>query len=171
MKGAPLAADDIASVSLLYPTASYIASTGSISGTVTLANSGVNMASVVALSTDGTAVGTLTNPDGTYSINGLPPDRYMVYVHPLPAPAEGEASPANIVPPTDASGNMYPANTGFDTSFFPGTKVWTQAAPIQVAAGQSIGAVNFAVAARPGPVIYAMEPWAIRSSFTRRASP
>ena len=159
MKGAPLAADDIASVSLLYPAANYVASTGTISGTVTLGNSGVNMASVVALSVGGAAVGTLTNPDGTYTINGLPPDQYMVYVHPLPPAAAGEASPANIVPPTDASGNTYPANTGFDTSFFPGTKNWTQAAQIPVAAGQSIGAVNFAVQARPGAVVYAMETY------------
>jgi len=89
MKGAPLAADDIASVSLLYPAAGYAASTGSISGNVTLSNAGVNMASVVALSTNGTAIGTLTNPDGTYSIDGLPPDQYLVYVHPLPPAAQG----------------------------------------------------------------------------------
>jgi hypothetical protein len=159
MKGAPLAADDIAAISLLYPTASYVGSTGSITGTVTLGNAGVNMASVVALSTDGTAVGTLTNPDGTYRIDGLPPDQYLVYVHPLPPPAEGEASPANIMPPVDASGNSYPANIGFDTSFFPGTKNWTQATPIQIGAGQVVAAVNFAVQARPGPVIYGMETY------------
>lgn len=159
MKGAPLAPDDIASVSLLYPTASYAASTGTISGTVTLANAGVNMASVVALSMDGTAIGTLTNPDGTYTIAGLPADQYMVYVHPLPPAAQGEASPANIIAPVDVAGNSYAAFTGFDTSFFPGTKNWTQAVPLPLAAGQAIASVNFAVQSRPGPVIYGMETY------------
>ena len=159
MKGAPLAADDIASVSLLYPAANYAAVTGSISGSVTLSNAGVNMASVVALAANGRAIGTLTNPDGTYRIDGLPPDQYLVYVHPLPPAAQGEASPANIVPPVDTTSKSYPANTGFDTSFFPGTKDWTQATAITVAAGQATPAVNFAVQARPGPAVYGMETY------------
>jgi hypothetical protein len=83
----------------------------------------------------------------------------MVYVHPLPPAAEGEASPANIIAPVDVSGNSYAAFTGFDTSFFPGTKNWTQAVPLPLAAGQSIGSVNFAAQARPGPVIYGMETY------------
>ncbi|HEV2199349.1 MAG TPA: matrixin family metalloprotease [Bryobacteraceae bacterium] len=159
MRGAPLAADDIASVSLLYPVAGYAASTGTITGIVTLAGVGMNMASVVAISLSGTAVGALTNPDGTYRIDGLPPGQYMVYAHPLPPAQYGEASPANIFPPVDATGKAYPADIGFDTSFFPFTKDWTKAAQIPVAAGQSVGPVYFTAAARPGPVIYGMETY------------
>jgi hypothetical protein len=64
-KAAPLAADDIAGISLLYPAASYAGTTGSITGSVQLGGAGVNMASVVALSVNGTAVSGITNPDGT----------------------------------------------------------------------------------------------------------
>ncbi len=159
MKGAPLTADDIASVSLLYPTASFAAATGSITGFVALGNAGVNMASVVALSTSGIAVGSMTNPDGTYRIDGVPPGQYFVYVHPLPPAQLGEASPANIVAPLDAAGNIYAAFTGFDTSFFPGTKDWTKAPQITVSAGQSVGPVYFAVQSRPGPAVYGMETY------------
>jgi hypothetical protein len=159
MKGAPLAADDVASVSLLYPATGYTASTGTISGTVTLSNGGVNMASVVALSASGAAIGTLTNPDGTYRIDGLTPGTYLIYVHPLPPAADGEASPANIIAPVDVAGNTYAANIGFDTSFFPGTKDWTKAAQILIGAGQFTSGVNFAVQARPRPVIYGMQTY------------
>ena len=159
MKGAPLAADDIASVSLMYPATGYAASTGTISGTVTLSNGGVNMASVVALSASGAAIGTLTNPDGTYRIEGLTPGSYLVYVHPLPPAADSEASPANIISPVDVAGNNYAANIGFDTSFFPGTKDWTKAAQILIGAGQLTSGVNFAVQARPRPAIYGMQTY------------
>ena len=159
MKGAPLTADDIASVSLLYPTASFAATTGSIVGSVALGASGVNMASVVALSLSGTAIGSITNPDGSYRIDGVPPGQYLIYVHPLPPAQLGEASPANIVPPVDSAGNVYAAFTGFDTSFFPGTKDWTKAPQITVPAGQAVGPVNFAVAARSAPAVYGMQTY------------
>lgn len=159
MKGAPLTADDIASVSLLYPTANFAATTGSITGFVALNNAGVNMASVVALSLNGTAIGSLTNPDGTYRIDGVPPGQYLVYVHPLPPAQQGEASPANIVAPIDAAGNTYAAFTGFNTSFFPGTTDWTKTPQITVPAGQSVGPVYFNVQATTGPAIYGMETY------------
>ena len=159
MRGAPLTADDIASVSLLYPTANFAATTGSITGFVALGNSGVNMASVVALSLNGTAIGSMTNPDGTYRIDGVPPGQYFVYVSPLPPAQEGEASPANIVAPIDASGNSYPAFTGFNTSFFPGTTDWTKTPQITIPAGQSVGPVYFNVQASSGPAIYGMQTY------------
>ncbi len=55
IKGNPLSADDIAGVSQLYPAGNFLATTGGISGKVTLGGNGVNMASVVALSTSGPA--------------------------------------------------------------------------------------------------------------------
>src|SRR5271165_1781151 len=112
-KALPLAADDIAGISLLYPTPGYLASTGSITGQVTLNGGGVTLASVVAISpTTGIAVSNLTNPDGSYRIDGVPPGNYLLYVHPLPPAAQGEAGPDAIVLPMDAAQNPFQANTG-----------------------------------------------------------
>jgi hypothetical protein len=155
-KARPLTADDIAGVSGLYPAPGFALSTGSITGHVSLAGAGVNLASVVALSTNGTAVSGMTNPDGAYRIDGIPQGQYYVYVHPLPPAQQGEASPANIVAPQDPSGNPFPANTGFDTQFFPGVKDWTQANQVTVTAGASFDNVNFNVNRRLGPAVYNM---------------
>lgn len=186
-KGAPLAADDIAAIALLYPAASgytasgyaasgyvggYLATTGSITGTVTLAGAGVNMASVVALSANGTTVSALTNPDGTYRIDAVPPGQYYVYAHPLPPAELGESAPANIVPPADAQGDSFAAFTSFGTQFFPGTTDWTQATAIGVAAGSSVNHVDFAVAARPsGPAVFAMETYGYQDGVAIAAPP
>ncbi|MBV9401725.1 MAG: matrixin family metalloprotease [Bryobacterales bacterium] len=147
-KAAPLAADDIAGISNLYPAGGFAASTGSISGTVALNGNGVNLASVVALSTSGVAISGMTNPDGTYQIQGIPPGQYYVYAHPLPPPLNGESTPANIVAPVDSQQNPFPANTGFDTEFFPGTKDWTQATLVTVSAAANVPGVNFNMQAR-----------------------
>src|SRR5579863_2869789 len=64
-KATPLGDDDVAGISLLYPTSNYLATVGSISGTVTMNGAGVNLASVVAISPSNQAIATLTNPDGT----------------------------------------------------------------------------------------------------------
>jgi hypothetical protein len=152
-KAAPLAADDVAGVSLLYPASGFLSATGSISGTVTLGGTGINLASVVAISTNGVAISSLTNPDGTYRIRGIPPGQYYVYTHPLPPPLNGEASPANVIPPVDTHLNPFPAFTGFDTEFFPGTKDWTQAATVFVGAGSNSGGVNFNMQPRSSTAI------------------
>ena len=131
-RGVPLATDDVSGISLLYPAGGYAASTGSITGQVIAAASGagINLASVVALSTSGVAVSGMTRPDGTYEIDGIPPGQYYIYVHPLPPPQTGEATPANIVTPADPQKDSFAANTSFVTQFFPGTQDWTQAAPV-----------------------------------------
>ena len=155
-KAHPLAADDVAGISLLYPTQGWLASTGSIQGQVSLAAVGINLANVVALSTNGTTVSTLTNPDGTFVLAGLPQGQYYVYVHPLPPPAQGESTPDNIMPPVDPQGNAIPAFTRFDSQFFPGTRDWTQASLLNVSAGQTLGGINFSMQPRNGPSVYAM---------------
>ncbi len=157
-KAMPIAADDIAGVSLLYAPAGYLATTGSISGQVTLNGGGVSLASVVALSpTTGVAISVLTNPDGRYEIDAIPPGSYLLYVHPLPPPATGEASPDAIVLPVDPAQNPFPANTGFVTQFFPGTRDWAQAVPVGVSAANHVPGVNFNVQGSTGPVVYGLQ--------------
>ncbi len=115
-KSQPLGLDDIAGISLLYPTPDYLATVGSISGRVTLNGNGLNLASVVAISSSSPAISTLTNPDGSYQINGVPPGQYFIYVHPLPPALQGESSPANIVYPKDPGGrDITPNYTAFGT--------------------------------------------------------
>ncbi len=153
-KAAPLAADDVVGLSLLYPANGFPGNTGSISGTVSLGGSGVNLASVVAISTNGTAISALSNPDGTYRIDGIPQGSYYVYAHPLPPPAQGEAYPDNIIPPQDGAGNIFAANTGFGTQFYGGTTDWTLATQIAVAPAQVTAGINFNVPSRPaGPAV------------------
>ena len=152
-KASPLAPDDIAGISLLYPTQNYLQSVGSIQGIVAVAGTGVNMANVVALSASGVAISTLSNPDGSYLIQGVPPGQYYIYASPLPPAQTGESYPDNITPPEDPLGNPFNANTAFDTEFFPGTRDWTQAVTANVFAGATVPKVNFNLQARPAPAI------------------
>jgi hypothetical protein len=171
-KGTPLAADDAAGISLLYPAGGSAAITGSITGTVALGGNGVSLASVVALSANGTAVSGLTNPDGTYRIDGIPPGSYYVYAHPLPPAQAGEGTPANIALPTDPQNDHFAANTSFGTQFYPGTTDWTAAKTVAVTAGDSAGSINFAVSSRPaGPAVYAMETYGYENGIAVAAPP
>jgi hypothetical protein len=149
-RSTPLGADDIAGISLLYPATGYLASVGSISGTVMLNGNGVNLASVVAIPPSGPAISTLTNPDGSYQINGIPAGiYYYVYAHPLPTAIAGlEVNPDNIVFPLDVNGNsIQPNYSAFDTQFYTGsnggTRDWTQAQTILVTAGNTVSSINF----------------------------
>lgn len=92
-----LSYDDVAGLSLLYPKNPPDVATGTITGTVTLTNgNNVFGAHVYAESVtadqafDGsirkTPVGTLTRPDGTYTIQGLPADSYIITAEPLDGP-------------------------------------------------------------------------------------
>ncbi len=155
-KARPLAPDDIAGISMLYPTGALAATTGSIAGHVLLDGDGVNMASVVALSLNGTTIGTLANPDGSYRIDGIPPGDYYVYAQPLPPAQQDETGPAAIVPPSDTQGGDFAAFTGFAGQFFPHTRDWQQASTTAVTAGASVEDVNFDVDRRTGPTIYDM---------------
>ncbi len=146
-KANPLGADDIAGISLLYPSGNYLSTVGSISGVVTMNGQGVNLASVVVISPSNPAISTLTNPDGTYQINGIPPGQYYVYVHPLPPPLEGESSPDNIYPPHNSAGTYFLPNTGFVTQFYPNTlsPSVNQGSLITVKAGNVDPQINFNV--------------------------
>jgi hypothetical protein len=90
--------DDVAGISSLYPKSAPDVATGSIAGAVTLGGSGVFGAHVFANSTTGanpfsnfanirkTPIGTLSNPDGSYTIKGVPADSYIVIAEPLDLP-------------------------------------------------------------------------------------
>ncbi len=119
-------------------------------------NGGVNLATVTALSTSGAAVSGLTNPDGTYRIDGVPPGQYYVYVQPLPPAQQGEAYPDNVYPPNDTAQNTYLANIGFAGQFYGATTDWTQAEQVSVNTGNLASGINFTVQARSGPAAYDM---------------
>lgn len=137
---APLDADDMAAISLLYPR-NLSGRTGSITGRVTAAGQGVHMASVVALRPNGAAISALSNPDGTYRIDGIPQGPYYVYVHPLPPTAD-------IVSPIDPDGNAVKATGPFDGVFYPNTIDIRQASAVSVRVGTTTDSINFAVRPR-----------------------
>jgi hypothetical protein len=148
----PLGADDVAALAVLYGAYGWNNAYGSISGKVTGNNAGVALASVVALPAVGLPVSTLTNPDGTYEIDGLPPGQYLLYVHPLPPDA-------NVTNPTDLNGNAIPPSAPFGTVFYAagggaGTLDPAQAASIAIQAGASVTGENFAVTPRAAVPIY-----------------
>jgi uncharacterized protein (TIGR03437 family) len=158
----PLAADDVAGLSILYPAPGFAASTGAITGRITLAGNGVSLASVVAISPNGPAVSALTNPDGTFRIEGLPAGiQYLVYVHPLPPAGPSEVSPANITLPRDPGGLPIGGGPAFDTVFFPGVKNPAQAFVFSVAAGQTVEGVNFGVQARASIPLYEVQTYSL----------
>jgi hypothetical protein len=152
----PIDADDIAGLSVLYGAPGWAVNFGSISGSVTFSGgSGVSLASVVAISPTGPAISTLTNPDGSYQIQGLPPGSYQLYVHPLPP----DAIPANgsgLLLPADLTGRTFAANGVFTTQFFPNTQNLQLAASLNAIAGQNVSGPSFAVQARSAVSMYDM---------------
>ncbi len=163
----PLTADDIAGVSLLYPAKNFTGITGSIGGRVTLGGNGVAIASVVAISPNGPAISALTNPDGTYRIDGIPAGQsYYVYVHPLPPALPAESSPANIIAPVDRDNRSFDFNQQpFETQLYPGTKEWTQAFPLAVIGGVTNDGVNFSVQRRNPLQVYAVQSFSFPGSY------
>src|SRR4051812_25503501 len=109
----PVDTDDIAGLAALYP-AARAAQLGSISGRITANGQGVHLASVVAIRASSGAVSAVTNPDGTYRIDGIPPGPYFVYVHAMPPDA-------NINGPWNADGSVAPPSTSIGSLFYPGT--------------------------------------------------
>lgn len=152
--GLALSDDDRAGISLLYPTRAFRSNLGSIHGRVTDGGDGVALASVVAISASGSAVGTLTNPDGTYHIEGLAPARYWVYAHPLPPTQTGESTPANIRLPLNPDGGSIQPGAVFDLQFFPGTRDHNEATSLAITAGASIDAIDFRVTRRDALKLY-----------------
>ena len=99
-KQTQLSWDDVAGVSLIYPKSAADIATGGISGAVSLNGSSVFGAHVFANSMSGnnafsafpnlrnTPIGMLTDTNGSYTILGLPPDKYEVIAEPLEGPVD-----------------------------------------------------------------------------------
>ena len=170
----PLTTDDVAAISSLYPEGSFAESTASISGRVTMngvggsGNNGVNLASVVAIAPSGAAVSTLTNPDGTYRITGVPGGNYFLYVHPLPPPRPGQTLPGDVIHPLDVDGRPIPPSVPFFTLFYPGTNDVSRALPLSVAPGQTFENVNFTVTQRNGYGIHSVDTRAFNADFAMK---
>lgn len=77
--------DDIAAVAATYPTSTFLNTTGSIAGKVTLGGAGIFGAHVVAVNTrTGQTVGSFSlNSQGQFSMDGLEPGVYVVRVEPI----------------------------------------------------------------------------------------
>jgi uncharacterized protein (TIGR03437 family) len=155
----PIDADDMAGLSVLYGNPNWTANFGSIGGRVTYTDlTPAALASVVAIPASGPAVSALTNPDGTYTIYGLPPNTYQVYVHPLP-PDAIVSSGEGLLQPQDQTGQTIPATGSFYTLFYPGTTNPAQATTFTVTAGapsqqNAFPNVDFTVQARSGVAAY-----------------
>lgn len=159
----PIEADDIAGISVLYPAAGFASSTGSISGRITSSGQGVHMASVVAIRDGGSAVSALTNPDGTYRIDGVPPGQYFVYAHPLPP----QSNPAcyDICPPLDPSGSPVQPGSPFNTAFYQasnlsGASNTASATAISVTAANVTTGINLDVKTRADVPVYGVSVYA-----------
>ena len=92
-----LSYDDVAGISSVYPKGSPDVPGGAVTGRVTLNGAAVFGAHVYVDSESGnepfaafgirkSPIGTLTLPDGTYKITGIPPDTYSVIAEPLDGP-------------------------------------------------------------------------------------
>jgi hypothetical protein len=138
----PVAADDIAGLSVLYPNTNF-AQFGSIAGQITAGGNGVHLASVVAIRSGGDAVSAVTNPDGTYEIDGIPPGSYYVYVHTLPPDAD-------IFGPWNAAGTVVPATGPVNTLFYPGTPNLVPTAVVSVQKGVVTPGIDIATSAIAG---------------------
>ncbi len=80
-----LSTDDMIAASIAYPAAGFGSSTGTLRGNVRDGGgSNIFGAHVVATNANGVVVtGALSQPDGSYNIQGLPPGSYTVYAEPL----------------------------------------------------------------------------------------
>ena len=164
-----LDADDVAAISVLYGHSNWQANYGSISGHVTFTNgTPVALASVVALSANGPAVSALTNPDGSYEIDGLPPgNNYYLYVHPLP-PDAIPSDNSGLRLPVDQNGVPLLASGPFGTVFYPGTINPTNLP--QIGRGTILTGRDFSVRAQAAVSMYDIITYSYLEPTTRSAA-
>ncbi|MEO6724099.1 MAG: matrixin family metalloprotease [Blastocatellia bacterium] len=106
-----LAPDDAIAASVAYPAPGFLTSTGTIRGQVTSNGANVFGANVVAVDANGNVTASaLSQADGTYSIQGLPPATYNIYAEPL------DSSTSAFFSRADLPGFYANANISFSTS-------------------------------------------------------
>jgi hypothetical protein len=166
----PLAADDIAGISFLYPAGNFAQTTGTISGRISFpTGQGIHLASVVAIRPTGAAISALTDADGQFRITGLPVGQYLLYTHPVPPGIVAGDAPGDLWLPLDPTGKPVPAAGPFDTMFYSngvGTRDYTQATTLNVTPGGSIGGINLTLNARASAAIPAVTTFSYINNVT-----
>ena len=157
----PLAADDIAGLSWLYPSGDFLSQTGTVSGTVAFGNgTPVNLAAVTLIAPGLEPVSAFTNPDGTYTIHGVPAGQYLLYAQPLPPAFQGETANDGLIYPVGPDGlTPIPPSPYFSTQFYPGTQFASQASPVAVIGGSITSGISVRVNAEPLPPVYGVRTY------------
>lgn len=144
-KAAPLAEDDFAGLGALYPDSHFASDTAVIRGRVTSDGAPMHFANVTALMPSGVAVSTLTLPDGSYEIRGVPAGGYYLYAQPVASGTQEGLGPGQIVLPKDENGNAISPGGLFATRFFPDVPNWDAAHEIVAQRGGTISGVSLEV--------------------------
>lgn len=148
--------DDIAAISILYPETGYLASVGTISGSVKRANNSVvRGANVMAISTGADSlmnrISTVSDyfelVNGNYSLVGVPPGSYVVRIEPIDpdfiegssvGPYASDATGLSFVNPISL--DYY---NGINESGDPAVDDPNAKTPVTVAAGATVSGINF----------------------------
>lgn len=144
-KAAPLAEDDHAGLAALYPDRHFSTDTGVIRGRVIADGEGIHFANVTALQPSGVAVSTVSLPDGSYEIRGVPPGGYYLYAQPIVSPSQEGLGPGQIVLPKNENGGSIAPGALFATRFYPDAPDWHSAHSLQVDPGGSLNGLNLQV--------------------------
>jgi uncharacterized protein (TIGR03437 family) len=149
--------DDRVSVSTLYPTQAFLSTTGSISGKVSDARGPAALVAVTAYS-DTAVLGANSNPDGSFTIRGLPPGTYRLMAQPLmvgaaPDPAaDNPGDPDDLIHCRYMNGNKVSINVSVAAAFWgaggAAVKDPAQAATFPVTAGPTTAVPALTLAAR-----------------------
>ncbi|MBI3892960.1 MAG: matrixin family metalloprotease [Candidatus Wallbacteria bacterium] len=138
-RGRTLAPDDVAAISSVYPSIRFKGSVGSISGRAS-GGAGTPLfgAHALAVNAAGVAVcGAYTRSNGAYTIAGLPPALYQVWLEPL----DGPVTTSNLASPAYAA-NAPLLSTDFGTTSFGGSL------SVQVSAGLDSPGIDFVAPAK-----------------------
>jgi uncharacterized protein (TIGR03437 family) len=111
----------------------------------------VHMASVVAIQTGLDAISTVTNPDGSFRMDGVPAGKYAIYVHTMPPDAD-------IFGPWNQDGTVAPPSGAINTVFYstsnPGTTTFSQATLVPVVASKIASGININAVSRASVPLY-----------------
>ena len=164
----PLGADDVAGLSLAYPSGEFAQAFGGLSGRVVRPDGQpIHLASVVALGPAGSAVSALSDPDGGYIIEGLPPGAYFVYAHPLPSATQSGLGPANLVLPLNPDGEPVRSSAPFRNLFHGGVLDSADSTRVFVVEGETTTGIDFAPPARADIALHSVTTY----SFPGNAAP